>query len=182
MLPIETLKKYSYNQTFIETGLWFAEGVNSAIDCGFKNIHSIEADSGILIKGKELIKSTDLNISVNVHLGRSQDVLLTVLEQTKGSCTIFLDAHQQAEGQEWLINNPLYQELEQIKIHSKNTGILHTIMIDDLRCFGLPSFLVTVDDIKRKIIEISENYSFCLERGLEEDDILVAMPQKERNE
>lgn len=42
-IEIETLKKYNFNNVLIETGTAAGDGVQRAIDAGFKQIYSCEA-------------------------------------------------------------------------------------------------------------------------------------------
>ena len=89
-------------------------------------------------------------------------------------CIIFwLDGpwsgHPTARGK---TNTPILLELEAIQRHPIKT---HTILIDDIRCFGCEEFdFIKLSTIVRKIYQINGNYRITYARGHRHNDILVA--------
>jgi hypothetical protein len=166
----ENFEKY-LNQYFIETGSFWGDGINQALDAGFKNIISIELSD----KYHKICESKFSHLNnVQVIKGDSYKMLPDVIEKINEKITFWLDGHHSCEdtalGDYW---SPLIQELDVIKKHSIKD---HTIMIDDMRCWELPNPVhgFYKDDIINKLLEINPNYKFTYEDGVEKNDILVA--------
>jgi hypothetical protein len=72
------------NPIFIETGSWHGDGVQLALDAGFKTIYSIELGVDLYIRCKERFSAID-----NVHLlqGDSSIVLPELLKNIKEPVT-----------------------------------------------------------------------------------------------
>ena len=171
----EIFQKYP-NPIFIETGSYQGDGIQLALDAGFKTIYSIELGQDLYSHCIERFNGV-----ANVHLlqGDSGIVLSGLLENIKEPATFWLDGHFSggitAMGS---INSPLLEELEAIKNHPiKN----HIIMIDDLRGWYKDTYGFDTLDLMKKIKEINPNYTFILEDGYDynleivySDDILVA--------
>jgi hypothetical protein len=86
--------------------------------------------------------------------------------------TFWLDAHVDL-GVMGVKKCPIYDELDMIS----NSDIKnHTILIDDLRCFGsgLWGEGIELEKIKKMILKINENYNFSCEDGHIPNDVLVA--------
>jgi hypothetical protein len=169
MLNENIFKKY-INNFFIETGSYIGDGIQYAIEAGFKNIYSIELSDKYYNICKERYKNNE-----NIHLikGDTCDVLFDLIKDINEPITFWLDGHNSG-GDTALgkYNNPLIQELEQIKQHHIKT---HTIIIDDMNCwtdFNMYGFIKC--DIVNKVMEINNNYNISYEYVAKEDDILVA--------
>lgn len=170
----ENFKKYP-NNYFIETGSYTGDGIQNAIDAGFRCVFSIELSD----KYYDLCVNRFMNNNkVNIIKGDSYKVLPTLLKNINTSVTFWLDGHHScgdtALGDYW---SPLMQELEVIKNHHIKT---HTIMIDDMRCWENPNPVHGFDknDIFRILKEINSEYEFIFEDGEFSKDILVAFPKK----
>lgn len=164
------LSKY-LTENFVETGSLVGDGIQKAIDSGYKNIYSIELSNSYYNVCKDRFK---LNANVNLIYGDSAEVLKEVIKGIDGQITFWLDGHHSggdtALGNCW---SPLIQELDQIKNHEMKN---HNILIDDMRCWEVTSNLYDFckDDILKKLKEINVLYEFIYEDGFIKDDILVA--------
>lgn len=118
------LKRYAYNDVFVETGTWSGGGVEKARQVGFREIHSIEVQKTTYASACEKFKDCD---NVKLYLGNSGEILANVIENIDERITFWLDAHSDN------FNSPLLKELKAIFHHPiKN----HTIIIDDVDDFG----------------------------------------------
>jgi hypothetical protein len=166
----ENFSKY-LNGIFIETGSFVGDGIQQALNAGFKKVISIELSD----KYFEISKNRFLNNpNVEIIKGDSFKVLPDIIGNINEPITFWLDGHHScgdtALGEYWA---PLMQELEVINQHSiKN----HTIMIDDMRCWQEPNQVhgFHKKDIFDKLKEINSDYKFNYEDGSEKKDILVA--------
>ncbi len=173
-LKKNVLEKFK-NDVFIETGTYLGGGVNLAIECGFKEIISIEMSYFYYIKCKEMFKS---NQNVSIHFGDSAKLLPSILQSVTKPATFWLDGHTipgikttAQEGDGWTYC-PLMLELDAIANHPIKT---HTIMVDDMDAFGT-SILdnIKVEDIISKLLSINPSYLISFEDGKSPKDILVA--------
>lgn len=84
-------KKYkSTHNTFIETGSYIGDGIQSALNAKFDNIYSME----ISPHHYEITKQRFLtNENVNVILGDSRLLLDSILHKNKSNIVFWLDAH-----------------------------------------------------------------------------------------
>ena len=151
------------NSVFIETGSNYGDGIQQALDEGFKVVYSIE----ILLDRYEHCKDR-FKDTCGVHLIMSDTVkilggLLSIIDEP---VTFWLDAHK-GNGK-----SPLLQELEIIKRHKINT---HTILIDDLRDWHVKNCGFDTEILKQRLSDINPDYRFVLEDGYVPDDILVAV-------
>lgn len=171
----EIFQKYP-NPIFIETGSQYGDGIQMALDAGFKTIYSIELGVDLYSHCIERFKGVS-----NVHLykGDSSLVLPELLKDIKELATFWLDSHYCGIGTAiGNFNSPIMEELEAIKNHPiKN----HIIMIDDLRGWYKDTYGFDTLDLMKKIKEINPNYTFILEDGYDynleivySNDILVA--------
>lgn len=164
----ELFKKY-LNPVFIETGSYYGDGIQQALDAGFKRVYSIESSEELY---NECIRRFRGIRKVRLMLGESQVVLKELLAKINKPATFWLDAHNETE-------SPLLKELEVIKQHHIKT---HTILIDDLRTWSIEKNGFDVDVLKSKLLEINSNYIFSFEDGYipgsdvigYEKDILIA--------
>lgn len=166
----ENFKKY-LNNIFVETGSFVGDGIQQALDAGFKNIISIElSDKYFEISRNRFIN----NPNVEIVKGDSFKVLPDILKNINQPVTFWLDGHHScgdtALGDHW---TPLMQELDVIKEHPIKT---HSILIDDMRCWEEPNPVhgFFKDDIIKKLSELNIDYKLTYENGLQENDILVA--------
>jgi len=167
-------EKYVSNY-FIETGCYLGDGIQSALDSGFKNIVSIEISEEYCNICRNRFKN---NPSVKIVQGDSYSDLFKLIENIDCKMTFWLDGHWFGEGTPISKSNkisPILEELDQIRLHHiKN----HTILIDDMRCWlkDNPRIGFGSNEIIEKIYEINKNYVIGYEDtiGIANDDILVA--------
>jgi hypothetical protein len=119
------------NDVFIETGTFKGQGILTALQCGFKEIHSIEIDSYFYDMAKERYKE---NKNVHLHLGDSADVLWSIIEKIEKPITFWLDGHWEPGYTVGRVEVPIIEELAAIRNHPIKT---HSILIDDINQAGV---------------------------------------------
>jgi hypothetical protein len=165
-MPIKFIEKYS--DIFIETGTFYGDGVQSALNSNYKNITSIEISQKFYDIGKERFKN---NPNVNIVLGDSAVILGDIINKYDEQITFWLDGHfSGGDTGHGIEEFPILQELNHIKNH-KNKN--HIIMIDDIRCWRNYNSVLNFENIISFIQSINENYSFYYLDGHVENDILV---------
>ena len=138
---------------FVETGTYYGESVQKALNDGFQEVRSIESDS----YWAETTRNNFANHSnVKIYHGDSSKDLWDVIKDIDEPITFWLDAHifpPRADGGK---NCPLIEELEQIKQHPiKN----HIILIDDMHCCGTAAFdFMNRGHFIKKLLEINPDY------------------------
>jgi hypothetical protein len=142
----QLFKKYKDNhKLLLETGTHKGDGIQNALNNGFKEVISVE----ILPEYHEVcVERFKDNNKVHLFLGDSNERMEEMLELIKEPSLIFLDGH---------FNNgdPLWKELEILKNHPIKT---HTIIVDDM-----PNYFGNGEKVKEKILEINPNYVFTYE-------------------
>lgn len=168
----EVFRKYP-NKYFIETGSYEGDGIQNALKAGFREIYSIELSPHYYERVSDRFKALK-----NVHIiyGDSSCILRQLLEQIDAPATFWLDGHYSsgdtAKGNG---NTPLLQELAAIREHPIKT---HTILIDDIRCFGTADFdFIRLEEVIQLIKTINPNYLITYENGHVIRDVLVAKLQ-----
>jgi hypothetical protein len=157
------------NKHFVETGTYHGDGVQYALDAGFENIYSIEIDEDLF---KRVFKKFASQQNVTILLGDSSKVLKNLIMLISEPITFWLDAHCPSNRALSKKQSPIFEELNAIDSHPIKT---HTILIDDVRDMGGPFFdYVTIEQIKRRILQINPNYQFTLRDCTFKNDILVA--------
>lgn len=153
---------------WIETGTYFGDGINEALNAGYKRVVSIELSDYYYEIAK---KRFEEDKRVTVYHGHSCDILPGVLNEMSKihkSMVLWLDAHYSACGTAGIDDpNPLMKELHVIKDWSAGLEkyTLPTIIIDDLRTFGKNICGFDTDDIIQAIKQISNDYKFSLHDG-----------------
>ena len=164
------------NKYFIETGSYYGDGIQKALDSGaFEKIISIEITPKYYEICKERFKD---NENVRIILGDSVKELSKAIRSIRSPITFWLDGHYTEPTTDfsdiggWF---PLMQELDIIKKHKLKN---HCIIIDDIRLFN-PSYCffnkhnIFKKDIVEKVMEINSEYKIIYEDGTAKDDILV---------
>lgn len=164
------LKNY-ISDVFLETGTFQGEGIQLAIDLGFKEIHSLEIKDSYYQNALNKFKD---NKNVFLHKGDSSLDLLKICKQISEDkkITFWLDGHDGVQGSSGTDSeNPLLKELCQIKQLEVKT---HNILIDDVRCFG-NLLKHTKEEIEGFIKDININYNikYC-DSKVADNDILAA--------
>lgn len=160
------------NDIFIETGSYVGDGIQAALDAGFKQVLSIELSPFYYEHCKQRFKG---NKKVRLFLGSSIDVLPRLLKVINTRVTFWLDAHYSGgDTAKAKQDVPILEELEIIKTHSIKT---HTILIDDMRLVGKDSLdweKFTIQEVESLIGSINPNYKITYGFGVTEYDILIA--------
>jgi len=162
-------KKYP-NPCFVETGSFRGQGIDNALKAGFSQVYSIELAPHYYTFCKKKFSNRR---NVHLFLGDSSAVLARVIASIDKPITFWLDGHcsngDTARGETM---TPLMKELEAIKLHPIKT---HTILIDDVRCFGTKEFdFLTQQAVLLKLKEINPKYTIVYEDGYKKKDVLVA--------
>jgi hypothetical protein len=168
----KVFEKYR-NSYFVETGSFEGLAISWAVDLGYKDIRSIEITKYYYEYCKNIFAS---NENVQIWFGDSAYLLGKMIKEIDEPITFWLDGHwsggETGKGESF---TPLLKELDQIAQHPVHT---HTILIDDVRCFGTDVFDFTLlDQVVEKIYEINPNYQIIFEDGAFQKDILVAFIQ-----
>ena len=141
------------NEYFVETGTYLGNGIQRALEVGYKEIRSIEINPKKVANAQQRYANYD---NVFIMQGSSSTDLWDLIEDIDGRITFWLDAHVYPPLPNGGRNCPLLEELDQIKKHPRKD---HTILIDDMHCCGLPAFdELTKEDLITKILEINPNY------------------------
>jgi len=159
------------NEYFVESGGLFGDGVQMAIDAGFRKIYSIELKPSFHRHNCRRFASSPF---VKLVLGDTTKMLPLVLKKIDAPATFWLDGHYSGAGTgKGKTNTPLLQELDHIGHHHIKT---HTILIDDVRLFGTWEMdFITLDEVVEKVRSINPNYKFLFEDGYIPNDVLVAI-------
>jgi len=179
MLPnLNTFKKYK-NKYFVETGSYLGDGIQSALDCGFEKVISLEISN----RYKTICERRFFgNEKVQLIQGDSCEALYNNIKNIDDEITFWLDGHYSGTGTGiGKYEFPLIQELEQINKHHIKS---HTILIDDLRIIRGEEATPTGEEVKFKesdlinsILKINKKYCISYENATDHDkDILVARP------
>jgi hypothetical protein len=144
------------NNVFVESGTFLGNGLKCALEAGFAECYSVEIHKHLFDKAVERFKG---DLRVRLYHGDSGTILRPIIENLNTTATFWLDAHISSNYGEKLAKNcPVIEELEFIK----NSRIKnHTILIDDLNCFGKEAHdYITIDQVKEYIISINSEYKF----------------------
>lgn len=165
-------KKYK-NKLFVESGTFLGNGLQCAIDAGFEKCFTIEIHQYLYDKAQIRFKNEISTGKIISFLGDSEKILPMVVSQLTDRATFWLDAHISSQYGEKLAKNcPIIEELDTIGAHHIKD---HTLLIDDLNCFGRPAHdRITLDQVKNKILQINSNYKFELLDAARPQNILAA--------
>jgi len=167
---VNNIFKEFKNNVFIETGSFMGDGVQKAIDAGFKRIYSIELSEKYAGICENRFRG---NPKVKIVRGDSAFALADILKEIDEPATFWLDGHHSCDdtalGAYWA---PLMQELEQINNHHIKT---HTILIDDMRCWQEVNEVhgFVASDLRQKVKEINPDYDFTYLDGLHTQDVMA---------
>jgi hypothetical protein len=177
-LTRELLSKYVDDMpTFIETGTAAGNGTQTALDYGFQRIMTIEANVDTYVAACQRFSADD---RVILAQGDGQLVLPGLLRGVHEPAVFWLDSHWstgEAPLPEGTSPCPVLGELRAIADHSIKD---HIIMIDDIRYFkhGIEQWLnITLGDIVDGIMAINPDYWITFEKGITDNDILIAVAQ-----
>ncbi len=175
------LAEFTYNNIFVETGTYTGGGVQVALDCGFREIRSIEIDHQLYELIRDRFKNEN---SVKLFYGDSStEDFWNMIKDIEEPATFLLDAHlSSGDPLAHPIEVPLLKELDIIKRHKIKT---HTILIDDVRIFGYnPSADpriskewgdITRDRVISSVLGINNKYTISYRNtNNAQNDLLVA--------
>lgn len=174
-LPLDNniFKDYP-NKVLVETGSYRGDGVQAALQAGFKRVISIDNDPQAIqfcINRFDLILRPDER--VEMICSDSGVVLWDIIKDIDMPITFWLDAHWQFIGPEprgpYLF--PLLKELGHIAKHPIKD---HTIIIDDWHIFYPDRVGYSKEDIKQMLLAINYEYKFTHVDNPVKDGILVA--------
>ena len=152
--------EYADNGVFFETGTFSGDGIQKALNAGFKEIYSIEIES---VNFKNCLNRFATNENVHLFLGDSSKDLEQIIHTIDTPITFWLDGHMCPPREDGGSNCPLIAELEQISKHFIKT---HTILIDDMHCADTILFdYLSKEDLIKKIFEINPNYEITFVPG-----------------
>jgi hypothetical protein len=160
------------NKYFIESGSYMGEGIQAALDAGFKNIFSIEITEKYY---KHCTNRFRNRPEVRLIFGDVVDKLPEVISNINEPITFWLDGHWDVGATDetrGIFDFPVCKELEIIATHPIKT---HTILIDDIRLLD-HEWDVKLEDVIKGVLKINPNYTIYYEDGLENriNDVLVA--------
>lgn len=175
----------NYSNIFIETGTYKGKTVQKALDVGYTDVSSIEADLNLYQHCR--FRFID-NGKVKLYYGKSVDVLPSILDKLKHRAIFWLDAHVtelDSEGykdfkekgieSDYHQHTCLLKELSLILSHRKD----HIILIDDQHGTDNMS-----EVYKKMIKDANSDYQFVwydedTGENYYTDKILGAIPQRE---
>lgn len=170
-LKKDVLEKYK-SSYFFETGTLNGEAIKLALEVGFEKIFSIEIDETLYIENYKRFFEEIISGKVNLFLGDTIKIMPQILEKIDKKTTFWLDAHVDG-GPSGIKKCPLYEEIDFIK----NTNMKeHSILIDDIRCFGGGWWGdgISLETLEEKLKEVNSNYIIKKEDGHIPQDVLVA--------
>ncbi len=136
------------NPVFIETGSCAGDGIQQALDAGYREVHSIEVDP----KFHETCKKRfSRNNSVNLYQGSSIIWLPKILKTMQERCTFWLDSHY------FDPYNPQSMVIEELLIIGLHFRKNHTILIDDMRLMEV-EFKIKRQTLKNMLKLINPEY------------------------
>ncbi len=187
-MPINfDLTPYHNNyEVYIETGFYEGASTQSALDLGFREVHSCDINPLFITKGtKKFQKQIEQN-RLFLYLQKSTDALKEILENLNEPAIFFLDAHGinyegHTNNQDFSIEDgcPILEELKTIGAHHIKE---HTILVDDLRMFAYQKNTwashsnIKIRTIVEQIRRINSDYKFGLGEGIAQS---VQYPKKE---
>ena len=181
MHPTRNLFKEFPNRVFVESGSYRGDGIQLAIDAGFKDIYSIDIDETNTkycmdrfgMRGSNSMGFTEGHLIVVATKDSARD-LQSIIETESEPITFWLDAHAQHLEDEPEFPNPypLLKELEQIGRHPIKR---HTIMIDDILHLTHPDITGwTRETIEEALLKINPDYRLSYYANPVRDNILIA--------
>jgi hypothetical protein len=159
------------NEYFIETGSYAGDGIQAALDSGFKQVISLEVGFDNWKQCNERF-----NNYPNVIIAHKDSAieLWNMIQHIDVPITFFLDGHESGEGTPMgLVKIPILYELNQIRKHHIKT---HTIIIDDVRRWvGInPERDFNLENIVDTLMRINPKYQITYADGTVPNDVLIA--------
>jgi hypothetical protein len=168
-LTEEVLRKYPGN-VFVETGTNIGDGVALALECGFKDVRSIEVEQYFYLMSQRRFEGDK---RVSLYYGDSAIWLGRMIVDITEPIVFWLDGHIHPGYTVGLKDIPLIEELDLIAQHPiKN----HTILVDDRRMMGTAVWHCLGEEIViESLMKINPNYTISYEDNLNDTrDVIVA--------
>lgn len=176
-LQSQLFAKYKNNLSiFIETGSHSGSGIQSAIDCNFEHIHSIEIQPYYYNFCKKRFSN---HLNVQLHLGDSSDILPVILSAIDVPVMLWLDGHYSCGNTGHGIDEtPLLREIVCVSKAVKKGSV---ILIDDIRDWKDKDRIDLVTkkpigfdlDILQEILKQTRNISTCLDTKRDDKQIFI---------
>ena len=172
------------NGCLLESGTHTGEGIQDWLSSHGTKAISCEIVPALVAEAKALFK---YDPRVTIHEGSSAKLFPVILKDIKEPLTVFLDGH-------WSLGRtsfdpeavcPLMHELDALHNHTKETGIVHTILVDDRQYLGKKNgcedgFLAIAEEmVINKLRQICPDYWFRYEDGHVPRDIIAAYVPRE---
>ncbi len=153
----------------IETGTWTGDGISNALSSGYTKVYSCDIDSTMVNNAKERYKDQNVEILNDNSVVALEKILKNINEK----CLIYLDAHVMPTGsKDFEFSNHHLQlsekfqskicpVIDELSVVSKHSIKDHTLVIDDLHCFGTWMFEgLTEEEVISYVKEnINSNYN-----------------------
>jgi hypothetical protein len=162
--------KYFGDGVLVESGTYLGDGIQQGIDCGYHQILSYEVSPNLY---NQTIRRFHGNNKVKIFFKSSATMSAEILS-IPNKITFWLDGHYSSDGVTSYVDKycPIMEELNEIGKHPRKD---HNILVDDVRIFGTDEFnMITIQDVKSRILKINPNYKFIFEDGYIKNDVLVA--------
>jgi hypothetical protein len=167
------LHRFKENNVLVESGSLTGDGVQDALNCGYKQVISFEVAQPLFEHCRDRFKK-----KINVHIINDTSAnMFPYIKEIKEPMTFWLDGHYSGGTTSYKdVYCPILQELDAIAQHPVKT---HAILIDDVRLFGTAEFdYIKIEDVQKKILSINPEYTFCFLDGHCKNDILCASVKK----
>lgn len=165
-MPLQIIEKYT--DIFVETGTFYGDGIQFALNSGYEKVISIELVDKFYEIGKQRFIN---NNKVEIVKGDSGVILGDIINKYHIPITFWLDGHFSGGDTGLGVKEfPILEELEFIKNHDIKK---HVILIDDVRCWKSYSNILNFDSVVDKLLSINKDYSFYFLDGYIKNDILL---------
>jgi hypothetical protein len=156
----------------IETGTWLGDGISNALKSGYEKVYSCDIDITMVENSKNKYKG----YNVEVLNDNSVSALEKILKNIDEKCLIYLDAHVMPTGKVNFefsdhhlrlseeFNSKICPIIEELEVVSRHHIKNHTIVIDDLHCFGTWMFEGLTETDVEKYVKENINQSYSVER------------------
>ena len=156
-------------RNFVETGTYLGD-TTWEYRRDFDRIDSIEVEP--YLHGQAVRRFSGMP-HVTIHLGDSADVLPNIVPSLKGKTLYWLDGHYSAGITGAGVSHcPVFRELESIFTLSREPFV---IVIDDARCFGTDPAYPTIEQVRGRVGQLSEDRAGVTV----ENDMIIIRPLRE---
>ncbi len=170
-VPISTRRQFHRfkNNVLVESGTLLGDGIQDALNCGFKHVISFEVVAKLVDDARKRFKGQNVMVVYDTSAN-----MFPYIEHINEPITFWLDGHYSFTDQTGFVDIwcPILLELDAIAKHPIKT---HTILVDDMHLFGTKHFNnITMQEVVNKIKIINPKYTFSFLDGHLKNDILCA--------